>query len=105
MPKSKGYKHSTRKLFTKSPRKRGLQPLGRLLTKYKVGDQVVVKIDSAIQKGMPYRRYHGKFGVISEVRGRAYVIKIKDGNAVKDIIARPEHVFIATDQAKSLKKS
>ncbi|MHA1245439.1 MAG: 50S ribosomal protein L21e, partial [Candidatus Heimdallarchaeota archaeon] len=37
MPKSKGYKHSTRKLFTKSPRKRGLQPLGRLLIKYKVG--------------------------------------------------------------------
>jgi large subunit ribosomal protein L21e len=95
MPKSKGYRHSTRKLFKKSPRDKGLQPLGRLLTKYKVGDQVLIKIDPAIQKGMPHRRYHGKFGVISEVRGRAYVIKIKTGNTTKQIIARPEHVYLA----------
>jgi large subunit ribosomal protein L21e len=95
MPKSKGYRHSTRKLFKKSPRDKGLQPLGRLLTKYKVGDQVLIKVDPAIQKGMPHRRYHGKFGVISEVRGRAYVIKVKTGNTTKQIIARPEHVYLA----------
>ncbi|NHJ39128.1 MAG: 50S ribosomal protein L21e [Asgard group archaeon] len=95
MPKSKGYRHSTRKLFKKSPRNKGLQPLGRLLTKYKVGDQVLIKVDPAIQKGMPHRRYHGKFGVISEVRGRAYVVKIKSGNTTKQIITRPEHVYLA----------
>ncbi|HUT80008.1 MAG TPA: 50S ribosomal protein L21e [Candidatus Bathyarchaeia archaeon] len=94
MPNSKGFKHSTRKLLKKSPRKRGLQSLGRLLVKYNVGDQVVIKIDAAIQKGMPHRRYHGKFGVITEVRGRAYVIKIKTGDVYKQIIARPEHVYI-----------
>lgn len=95
MPNSKGYRHSTRRLFRKTSREKGMQPLGRLLVKYKVGDQVVIKVDSAIQKGMPHRRYHGKFGVISEVRGRAYVIKIKTGNAIKQIIARPEHVYLA----------
>ncbi|MGC9778765.1 MAG: 50S ribosomal protein L21e [Candidatus Heimdallarchaeota archaeon] len=95
MPKSKGYRHSTRRLFKKSSRDRGMQSLGRLLTKHKVGDQVVIKIDPAIQKGMPHRRYHGKFGVVSEVRGRAYVVKIKAGNKTKSIIARPEHVYPA----------
>ncbi len=95
MPNSKGYRHSTRRLFRKTSREKGMQPLGRLLVKYKVGDQVVIKVDSAIQKGMPHRRYHGKFGVISEVRGRAYVIKVKTGNAIKQIIARPEHVYLA----------
>ena len=100
MPKSKGYRHSTRKLFKKSPRDKGLQSLGRLLTKHNVGDQVLIKIDSAIQKGMPHRRYQGKFGVISEVRGRAYVIKIKDGDATKQIIARPEHVYPAKYKKK-----
>jgi large subunit ribosomal protein L21e len=95
MPKSKGYRHSTRKLLKKSPRKKGLQSLGRMLTKYNVGDQVVIKIDPAIQKGMPHRRYHGKFGVVSEIRGRAYVIKIKTGDTTKQIIARPEHVYPA----------
>lgn len=98
MPKSKGYRHSTRKLFKKSPRNRGIQPLGRLLTKYKVGDQIVIKVDPAIQKGMPHRRYHGKFGVISEVRGRAYVITVKVGNTTKDIIARPEHVYLTNQK-------
>ena len=98
MPKSKGYRHSTRKLFKKSPRDRGMQSLGRLLIKFKVGDQVLIKVDPAIQKGMPHRRYHGKFGVISEIRGRAYVIKIKVGNTTKDIIARPEHVYLANQQ-------
>ena len=72
-----------------------MQPLGRLLVKYKVGDQVIIKIDPAIQKGMPHRRYHGKFGVISEIRGRSYIIKIKAGNKIKHIIARPEHVYLA----------
>ncbi|MHA1212058.1 MAG: 50S ribosomal protein L21e [Candidatus Heimdallarchaeota archaeon] len=95
MPNSKGYRHSTRRLFKKDPRNRGLQSLGRLLVKYNVGDQVLIKIDSAIQKGMPHRRYHGKFGVITEVRGRAYIIKVKTGNMYKQIIARPEHVYLA----------
>ena len=93
MPKSKGYRHSTRKLLKKSPRKKGLQPLGRMMTKFNVGDQVIIKIDPAIQKGMPHRRFHGKIGIISEVRGRAYVIKVKSGDVIKDVISRPEHVY------------
>ena len=95
MPRSKGFKHDTRRLFTKSPRHRGLQPLGRLLIKYKVGDNVIIKVDPAVHKGMPHRRYHGKFGVVSEIRGRAYIIKIKSGDAIKQIIARPEHIHLA----------
>lgn len=98
MPKSKGFKHSTRKLFTKSPRKRGLQSLGRLLVRYKVGDKVVIKIDPAIQKGMPHRRYHGKVGKIAEVRGRAYVVHMKAGNMTKKIIARPEHLHLVEEK-------
>jgi large subunit ribosomal protein L21e len=93
MPKSKGYKHSTRKLFTKSPRKRGLQPLGRLLQKNKIGDRVFIRIDPGVRKGQPHRRYHGKTGTISEIRGRAYVVEVKVGKRTKNIIARPEHLY------------
>lgn len=103
MPKSKGFKHSTRKLFTKKPRERGIQPLGRLLSKYEVGDRVLIKIDPAVHKGMPHRRYHGKVGEITEVRGRAYVVKVKAGNKFKQIITRPEHVYLVKE-GKVVKK-
>lgn len=53
---------------------------------------MVVEIDPSVHKGMPHRRYHGKVGVITDKRGRSYVIDITQGNAVKEIIVRPEHL-------------
>lgn len=92
MSKSRGFRRKTRQLLRKNPRKRGQQPLGRLLHEYKAGDKVTVIIDPSVQKGMPHRRYHGKVGTVEEKRGRAYVVKIKEGNKVKTVIARPEHI-------------
>jgi large subunit ribosomal protein L21e len=100
MPHSKGFRHSTRKVFKKSSRDRGLQPLGKMLKKYDVGERVLIKVDPAIHKGMPHRRYHGKSGVVAEVRGRAYVVNIKTGNMTKKIITRPEHLQSISGQKK-----
>ena len=41
---------------------------------------------------MPHRRYHGRVGVVKEKRGRAYVVNVTQGDAVKEIIVRPEHL-------------
>lgn len=92
LAKSRGSRRRTRKLLSKSPRDRGLPPLGALLREYKLDDKVVVKIDSSIHKGMPHRRYQGKIARIVEKRGKAYVIAIKDGGKSKNIIARTEHI-------------
>lgn len=90
--RKKGHQMSTRALLRKDPRERGKTTLSKILHSYTEGDQVVVKIDSSVQKGMPHRRFHGKVGVIMSKRGRSYVVHVTQGDATKEIIVRPEHL-------------
>ena len=76
----------------KSPREHGKLGLSRLLNEYKPGDKTVIIIDSGVHKGMPHRRYQGRVGVIVGKRGRAFEISVSQGNAIKEIIVRPEHL-------------
>ena len=95
MRKSKGYRNRTRSLFRKDVRKKGIRPLDYLLREFKEGDVVDIIIDSAIHRGMPHRRYHGKTGVIERKQGRSYVIAIKTGRIFKHIIANKEHLRLS----------
>jgi len=90
--KSKGYRAKTRRLLRKSPRERGKMRLSKLLHEYQPGNSVVIKIDPSVQKGMPHRRYHGKVGTVIGMRGKSYVVSVTQGDAVKEIIVRPEHL-------------
>ena len=92
MRKSKGFRSGSRRLLTKEPRERGKLSLSKLLYEYQPGTQVVVKIEPSVHKGMPHRRYHGKVGTIVNKRGRSYVISVSQGDAVREIIVRPEHL-------------
>ncbi len=89
---SKGYRSGARRLLTKEPRERGKMKLSKLLYEYQPGIQVVVKIDSSTQKGMPHRRYHGRVGTVLNKRGRSYVVSVSQGDAIREIIVRPEHL-------------
>ncbi len=90
--KAKGYRARTRSLLRKKPRERGKIGLSKVLHEYKPGEKVVINLDPSVHKGMPHRRYHGRTGVITDKRGRAYVIEVTQGDATKEIIARPEHL-------------
>ncbi|MCW4045509.1 MAG: 50S ribosomal protein L21e [Candidatus Bathyarchaeota archaeon] len=92
MKKSKGYRRGSRRLATKAPRERGKPKLGKLLIAYEVGSQVIVKIDSSVQKSLPHKRFHGKIGTVQAKRGRGYVVSVPQGDAVKEIIVRSEHL-------------
>jgi large subunit ribosomal protein L21e len=92
MRKSKGHRANTRNLLTKNPRERGKNGLRRILYDYKIGEKVVVQLNASVHKGMPHRRYHGRIGVIVNKRGRAYVIDVTQGKAVKEIFVRPDHL-------------
>jgi large subunit ribosomal protein L21e len=41
---------------------------------------------------MPHKRFHGKIGVIVRKQGRGYVITVPQGNSIKEIITRAEHI-------------
>jgi len=92
MPKSKGYRSGTRSLLRRKPKERGKTGLSKILHEYKPGEKAVVKIDPSVHKGMPHRRYQGKIGVIVNRRGRSYVVEVTQGDAIKEIIIRPEHL-------------
>jgi large subunit ribosomal protein L21e len=97
MSKSRGFRKKTRSLLKKKPRERGKLGLSRLLRTYEPGDKVVIKIDPSVHKGMPHRRYQGKVGVIVSKRGRAYEINVTQGDAVKEVIVRPEHLRLHSE--------
>jgi large subunit ribosomal protein L21e len=89
---SKGYYTGARRLLTKKPRERGKPKIGKLLIEYETGSQVIIKMDSSVQKSLPHKRFHGKIGKVVEKRGRGYMVSVSDGNAIKNIIVRSEHL-------------
>ena len=92
MKGSKGYYTGTRSLLRKPNREKGKPQISKLLREYAPGSQVIIKMNSSVQKSMPHKRFHGKIGVVLEKRGRGYVISVPQGNAVKTIITRTEHL-------------
>jgi large subunit ribosomal protein L21e len=89
---SKGYYTRARRLLKKKPREKGKPKLGKLLIEYEPDSQVIIKMDSSVQKSLPHKRFHGKIGTVVEKRGRGYVVRVSKGNAVKEIIVRSEHL-------------
>jgi large subunit ribosomal protein L21e len=89
---SKGYYTGARRFLTKKPREKGKLKLGKLLIDYEAGSQVIIKMDSSVQKSLPHKRFHGKIGTVLEKRGRGYVVSVANGHAVKKIIVRSEHL-------------
>jgi len=89
---SKGYYAGTRSLLKKPIREKGKPKIRKILQDYPLGSQVIIKMDSSTQKSMPHKRFHGKIGTVKEKRGRGYVIVVPQGNSVKEVIVRSEHL-------------
>ena len=87
-----GPRKKTRYKFKKELRRRGLPPVTSVIQKFEVGQNVHIVCEPSIQKGMPHRRFHGKTGTVLGQRGRAWILAIRDGNAEKVVIARPQHL-------------
>ncbi|KAK9457844.1 ribosomal protein L21e-domain-containing protein [Dipodascopsis uninucleata] len=67
MGHSHGYRSGTRYAFSRDFKKHGAIPLTTYLKTYKVGDIVDIKVNGAVQKGMPHKFYHGKTGIVYNV--------------------------------------
>merc|ERR1712093_393574 len=96
MPKSEGYRCCTRDMFSRPFRKNGMPNLTTYLTNYKLGDTVDIIANSAIQKGMPHKFYHGRTGKVFNVTPHAVGVivnkKIGGRIAAKRVHVRVEHV-------------
>ncbi len=78
--------------MSKRVRQRGLSSPSKVLVDYEVGQRVDVVIDSGFHKGMPHKRYHGRTGVVTGLRGRAVVVDVGIGKATRTLIVRREHL-------------
>ena len=88
--RSTGFRNKTRKLLSGAAHRR--ITVARRLRAFDVGSKVVLRINPAIHDGMPHPRYYGALGKITEKRGRAYVVEIKDGGKTKWLISNGEHL-------------
>lgn len=87
-----GARRKTRHKYGKKKKEKGKISLRAYLQKFKKGDKVNLNVESAVQKGMYFRRFVGKVGEIDSKQGRCYKIKIKDKGKEKKIIVHPVHL-------------
>ncbi|KAF2838976.1 hypothetical protein M501DRAFT_750666 [Patellaria atrata CBS 101060] len=106
MGHSAGLRAGTRYAFSRGFKKRGYIPLSTYLRQYKVGDIVDVVANGAVQKGMPYKVYHGKTGVIYNVTKSAVgvILQKQVGNRYieKRVNVRIEHVRLSRSREEFL---
>ena len=89
---SHGPRKKSRSILSKKPRERGLSPITREFQDFEVGEKASILLDPSIHRGMPNIRFHGKTGTVIAIQGRAFVLSVKDGNKMKTVISRPEHL-------------
>ncbi|KAH7309022.1 ribosomal protein L21e-domain-containing protein [Stachybotrys elegans] len=108
MGHSYGKRAGTRYAFSRDFRKKGMIALSTYLMQYKVGDIVDIKTNGAVQKGMPYKVYHGKTGVIYNVAKSAVGIiiykKVKHRYIEKRINIRIEHIAPSRSREDFIKR-
>ncbi|KAJ1976654.1 60S ribosomal protein L21A [Dimargaris xerosporica] len=96
MPHSFGYRARTRKMFSRNFREHGQIRTSTYLQTYKVGDLVDIVANSAQQKGMPHKYYHGKTGVVFNVTKSALGVmvykRVRTRYMEKKVSVRIEHV-------------
>ena len=83
----------SRDKLSRTVRARGKSSVVRAIQEFETGAMVHVIIDPSIHKGMPHPRFHGKTGEVVGKRGRAFVLRVTDGNATKTLITLPEHLM------------
>ncbi|MBU4221203.1 MAG: 50S ribosomal protein L21e [Euryarchaeota archaeon] len=92
MSKNHGTRRKSRHKLRKTVREKGLTPITRAIQLFSLGDIVNIDLDPSIQNGMPHPKFQGRTGKVLSQRGRAYIVEIRDGGLMKELIALPEHL-------------
>ena len=87
-----GARRKTRSIFKKDKKTKGKISLKRYFQEFKDGDKVFLVAEPAVQKGIYFRRFHGKSGNVVGKQGSNYYIQIKDGNKTKKVLTHPIHI-------------
>ena len=72
---------------TKPIRQRGKLGLSRVFSELDIGDKVALVRDLSFKASFP-KTWQGRTGQVTEKKGRAYVIKVSDGNKLKTVTVK-----------------
>jgi large subunit ribosomal protein L21e len=92
MAKTHGTRRKSRYKLRKTVREKGLSPISRAIQEFQEGDIVNIDLDPGIQNGMPHPKFQGRTGKVMSQRGRAYIVEVRDGGLMKEVIILPEHL-------------
>ena len=87
--KAKGKRAKSRH---KLRRKTSKMTVNKMLQGFDLNQRVIIKINPAFHSGMPFRRFHGKAGVVLGRQGNAFKVQVCDGKMVKDLLVHPAHL-------------
>jgi large subunit ribosomal protein L21e len=87
-----GARRKTRGIFSKNVRRKGKISLSKYFQELEKGSTVVLKAEPAVAKGLYYRRFHGKHGVIQNKIGSCYSVELKDQGKAKRVTIHPVHL-------------
>ena len=88
---SRGTRSKTRQIFRKSPRMRGMTSITHEFQTFEKGEKVSVVIDPSVHYGTPHS-CSGQDRSGHWPAGSRLVVELYDGNKLKTVIARPEHL-------------
>jgi large subunit ribosomal protein L21e len=89
MPSSHGTRRKSRSVLTK---RNALRGLSYLLVDYRMGDKVVIDIDSREHTTLPHRRFQGRMGIVKEVGRRILKVSVMMGGKQKFLQVKFNHV-------------
>ena len=87
-----GSRRKTGSIFSKKPSLRGKFSLTSYFQKLNEGDKVLLKAEPSVHKGMYFRRFDARPGVISGKQGRCYLVRVSDHGKEKKLIVHPVHL-------------
>ena len=92
MAKTHGTRRKSRYKLKKTVREKGMSPISRAIQLFQEGDIVNIDLDPSIQNGMPHPKFQGRTGKVMSQRGLAYIVEVRDGGMMKEVIILPEHL-------------
>ena len=87
-----GFRRKTRHKLRKNIREKGKLSLSRYFESFEIDENVLLKAEPSVQKGMYFPRYHGKYGRVVGKKGRCYNVVIKDGGKERMMVVHPVHL-------------
>ncbi len=94
-------RRGSRSKFSKSTQDRGKISIRSFFWDYKDGQNVVLKADTAVQKGLYPAKFHGKAGVICGKVGSCYKVRVMDHSRPKIFIVHPVHLKYLDQERKT----